>query len=45
MGDEATPTVVFFLLAVPEACGNSQARDQTRTTAVTRATAVTMPDL
>ena len=34
----------FFFFAVPMACRNSWARDQTHTTAVTGATAVTMPD-
>ena len=34
----------FFLLATPDTCESSQARDQTHTTAVTRATAVTMLD-
>ena len=33
----------LFFLASPAACGNSQARDQTCITAVTRAAAVTMP--
>ena len=31
----------FYFLAMPMACRNSQARDQTQATAVTRATAVT----
>ena len=35
----------FFILAAPEACGNSWARDWTFSTAVTLATTVTMPDL
>ena len=33
-----------IVLAMPTACGSSQARDQTRATAVTQATAVTMPN-
>ena len=32
----------IYFLATPTACGNSQARDQTCTTAPTQATAVTM---
>ena len=35
---------VFLFLAVPVACGGSQARDQTHTTAATQGTAVTTPD-
>ena len=35
---------LLFLLAAAEACGYSQARDQTHATAVTQTTAVTMPD-
>ena len=31
----------FFVVAAPEACGSSEARDGTRTTTATRATAVT----
>ena len=34
----------FFFLAAPTACRSSSARDQTQARAVTRATAVTMPD-
>ena len=34
----------FVYLAMLTACGSSQARDQTHTTAVTKARAVTMPD-
>ena len=37
-------TLFFFFLASPAACGSSCARDQTHTTAVTRATAVTTLD-
>ena len=33
-----------FFLAVPEACGSSQARDQTCATAVTQAAEATTPD-
>ena len=33
----------FFVFAIPMACRSSQARGQNHTTAVTRATAVTMP--
>ena len=33
-----------LFLAAPMACGSSQAKDQTQTTAVTRATSVTMLD-
>ena len=33
-----------FFLAIPMSYGTSQARDRTHTTAVTQATAVTMPD-
>ena len=38
----AKTTVIFFFLAVPVACGNSQARDQTCAIAATQAAAVTM---
>ena len=34
----------FFLLAIPTACGSSQARDRTHTTATTQDTAVTKLD-
>ena len=33
-----------LVLAAPTACGNFRARDQTRDTAATQATAVTTPD-
>ena len=36
---------VFYFLAVPTACGSSQARDRTRATTATQATVVTTPDL
>ena len=36
--------IFFFFVAVPMACGNSQARDPTITTGVTQASAVTTPD-
>ena len=36
--------IIIIILAAPMACGSSQARDRTQTTAVTQATAVTMPD-
>ena len=35
---------ILFFLAMPAACGSSWARDQTLTTAVTQAAAVTMLD-
>ena len=35
---------LFFFLATPTACGSSQARDRTHSTASTPATAVTMKD-
>ena len=34
----------FFFLATPSACGSSWARDQTHATAITRATAVIIPE-
>ena len=34
----------FFFFAMPMTCENSQARDSTHTTAVTQASAETMPD-
>ena len=36
-------TTYFFFLAAPMACKSSRARDQTRTTPMTRAAAVTTP--
>ena len=40
----ATAGTPIYCLALPKACGSSQARHQTCSTAVTRATAVTMLD-
>ena len=47
-GDQYAPFlfcfVLFCFLAMPDACGRSQARDQTHTAAVTTAAAMMTPD-